>query len=260
VARKEWERLNREGGGEPNPLVLYVPQLKQARAVVASASAALRQAELNLARTRVTAPFNCLVRSEQIDIGQYVKSGTAVADLAGTDTAEIVVPLSLEDLRWLDVPGDVNGTGSPADVRLVVGERNHSWQGRIVRSLGEVDPRGRMARVVVAVDDPYGTRGGKSGERPALPLGAFVQVVFRGAILPAVAAVPRGALRENSTVWIMDEDRRLRIRPVRVARMEREEVLVAGGVEDGEFLVLTALSGAADGMKLRPAGRGEELR
>jgi len=129
VARREWEGLVMNNpvtdkNEKPNPLVLYEPQIKKARADVAAAGAALKQAELDLQRTRIYAPFDCRVRSEGIEAGQYVRAGSSVAVLAGTETAEIVVPLSLEELQWLRVPRQGSeDKGSPAKVRIRVGKK-----------------------------------------------------------------------------------------------------------------------------------------
>jgi RND family efflux transporter MFP subunit len=250
VARSEWERLNNGNGEEPNPLVVYGPQLKSARAAAASAEAGIKQAETDLGRTRVRAPFNARVRSENIDVGQYVRAGNSVAVLAGTDTAEIVVPLGLEELGWLDIPGRPGRKGSPATVSVDVGGSEHRWRGRVVRSMGEMDPKSRMMQIVAAVDDPYGLRNG-NGPRPALAVGAFVDVLLEGRTLTGVYAIPRTALRDGSTVWTVDGQNKLRIRKVVPLRVERREVVIAEGLNDGDTVVLTTLSGAADGMKLR---------
>jgi len=254
VARREWQQLADQGGAPPNPLVLHEPQLANARATLASAKAAQAQAELDLERTRVTAPFDCVVRSEQVDLGQYLRAGAEVARVAGTRRAEVVVPLPLEELVHLRVPRTFAGNapgeaGSPATLTLTVDGQRFEWSGRVVRALGEVDPAGRMARVVVAVDDPYGLRG--RADRPALALGLFVEAELRGDMLAQVFAIPRSALRDNHTVWLADDGGHLAIRPVEVARRERDQVLVAGGLTAGDRVVLTALSGAANGMALR---------
>ncbi len=104
VARREWQLLNKDKDRKPNPLVVYEPQLQDARANRDSVAAALKQAELELARTEVRAPFNCLVRAEEIGIGKYVRTGNTVATVASIDAAEIIVPLSLDELQWLTVP------------------------------------------------------------------------------------------------------------------------------------------------------------
>ena len=259
IARQEWARLARDETEVPNPLVLREPQQKKARALVSSARAQLKQAELDLQRTSVTAPFNCRIRSEEIDVGQYVRAGTSIGVLAGTDSAEIVVPLSLDQLRWIQTPrqGSQAG-GSPSTVKMEMGPQVFTWPGRVVRSLGEVDPQGRMARIVISVDDPYHLLQPAREGKPDLAVGMFVEVFIEGETLTKVVAIPRSALRENNTVWIVDEEEKLRIQPVEVARLERETALIREGLHEGARVVLTALQGAANGMKLRPIEQGVE--
>jgi RND family efflux transporter MFP subunit len=255
VARIEWERLHLAEKKEPSPLVLYEPQLKNARASVDSAKAALSQAELDLARTSVYAPFACLIRSEEVDLGQYVTVGNRVATVAGTDAAEIVVPLPLEEMQWISIPRKgSNGNGSKALVKLAVGDQVLTWKGRVVRSLGEVDPRGRMAQVVVAVDDPYNLERRGSTKQRDLEIGMFVDVEIIGKTLSGVFVVPRAALREGDTVWTMDDEGKLRVTPVTVVRRERDTVILRDGFPEGASIVLTNISGAAEGMKLRLSG------
>lgn len=258
VARREWERLKLDDQEEPNPLIVYEPQLQDAKANRAAAIAALKQAELDLQRTRVVAPFNCLVRSEEVGLGKYVRSGNSVAMIASVDAAEIVVPLPLDDLQWISVPGqDSDKKGARVTVSLKVGDRNYTWQGEVVRSLGEVDPRSRMARLVVRVNDPYGLGDGSNANKMNLELGMFVEVVFAGEVLTDVIELPRTALRENSSVWIMDNDLKLRVKHVQIARLEKQSVLISEGLQDGDKVIMTSLPGGVDGMKLRPAGKGE---
>jgi len=258
VARQEWQRLKLGDQEEPNPLIVYEPQLQDAKANRAAAIAALKQAELNLQRTRVVAPFNCLVRSEEVGLGKYVRSGNNVAMIASVDAAEIVVPLPLDDLQWINTPSQNPGNkGSLTTVSLKVGDKDYKWQGKVVRSLGEVDPRSRMARLVVRVDDPYGLDDGNTENRMNLELGMFVEVLFAGEVLKGVIEIPRTALRENSSVWVMDSDQKLRVKHVEIARMEKQSALISAGLQEGDMVILTALLGGVDGMKLRPANKGE---
>ena len=255
VARQEWDRLKLEGEEEPNPLIVYEPQFEDAKASRDAAAATLKQAELDLQRTRITAPFNCMVRSEEVGIGKYVRAGNNVALIASVDAAEIVVPLPLDDLRWLSIPRQVNSEkGSNANVRLEVGANLYQWQGQLVRSLGEVDMKSRMAQVVVKVDDPFSLRTEGRPQKLNLELGMFVEVVFQGVTLADVVEIPRAALRENSTVWIMDSDQKLKIVPVEIVRQQKNTVLIGGSMNDGAQIILTTIPGAVDGMKLRSAG------
>lgn len=256
LARKEWHSLNSESDLEPNPLVVYEPQLKSARALRDAAQANVKQAELNLQRTRVFAPFDCYVRSEQLEIGQFLNAGAPVATVAGIDQIEIVVPLPLEEIVWLQVPR--KGTkqrGSLAKVELQSGGRTFHWQGEITRSLGEIDPRNRMARVVVTVNDPFTEDTEKANLLNDLLPGMFVNVQILGEELSDIISVPRGAMHDNDTIWVIDDENRLHIREVDILRRERDEVLIRSGLDANEKIVLTNLSGAAEGMLLRPKMR-----
>lgn len=256
LARKEWHSLNSESDLEPNPLVVYEPQLKSARALRDAAQANVKQAELNLERTRVFAPFDCYVRSEQLEIGQFLNAGAPVATVAGIDQIEIVVPLPLEEIVWIQVPR--KGTkqrGSLAKVELQSGGRTFHWQGEITRSLGEIDPRNRMARVVVTVNDPFTEDTEKANLLNDLLPGMFVNVQILGEELSDIISVPRGAMHDNDTIWVIDDENRLHIREVDILRRERDEVLIRSGLDANEKIVLTNLSGAAEGMLLRPKMR-----
>jgi RND family efflux transporter MFP subunit len=249
IARTEWRQLHPDE--EPSPLVVYLPQLKTAEAALASARAGLQQAQLDLQRTRVTAPFNGFVRSESVDLGQYLRSGNKVATLVGTDAVEVILPLPLADLALLEVPRGSGQPGSRASLSMPAAA-GQSWSGRIDRALGEVDPQGRMARVAVLVADPYGLKQ-NHGKTLPLAVGSFVDATLQGSVLEQVVELPRRALREENTVWIMDGENKLRILPVEVLRLERETALISRGLAGGEQVVVSPVSGAADGLLLRQA-------
>ncbi len=259
IARSEWERLNRDNQDQPNPLVLFEPQLKNAISALASAEASVKQAVLDLERTKIKAPFNCRVRSESIDHGQYVRSGISVAVLAGTDNAEIFAPLPLDDLQWLIIPrsGD-NIIGPPAVVSFNMGRKIQEWQGRVIRSTGEVDPMTRMMKLVVLISDPYGLIDESDNSRPSLAEGTFVEVRFMGKELDDVFVIPRTAFRDNYSVWVIDNENKLYIKKTVPLRIERDKVIIREGLSEGDRVVLTNISGAANGMRLRVMENSEK--
>lgn len=242
IARQEWQTLNPDT--QPSPLVVYEPQVKSAKARIASASANIRKAQLDLKRTTLYAPFDCRIRSESIDLGQYVRSGSPVAKIAGTSVAEVIVPLSPGELQWLEIPG------SKSTVIFSGTEMQKQWQGQIVRSLGEVDSQNRMVAVVVSVDDPYELKKTDHGKL-ALAEGMFVTVVIKGRVLKNTIEIPRSGLRDDSTIWLADSENKLLIRPVKLIRKTRDSVIIAEGLEEGERVIVTGVNGAANGMELR---------
>jgi RND family efflux transporter MFP subunit len=250
IAKREWELMKNESLGKPNPLALYGPQLKNAEAALASAEASVELARINVSRTELRAPFDLKVSAENIERGQYVRAGTEVSRLVGTETAEVIVSLSSEELKWIDLPqpgGKV--IGSEAVVSMGSGGGRARWRGRVVRSLGEINPRSRTVSVVVEVKDPYGLES--DNQAAPLLLGSFVEVEIVGRALENVYVLPRTALRENSSVWSMDDEGLLRIKKIDVARSDRERIIVASGLSDGESIVVTGISGASEGMRLR---------
>lgn len=244
VAREEWRRLGRQG--EPPDLVAKRPQLEAAEARLLAAQAALARAELNLERTEVRAPFVGRVAAKYADQGQYLKAGDRVATVYATDVAEIVVPLEDADLAWLKVPGLTTdkAAGSEAEITTEFAGQALTWPGRVVRAEGKVDERTRLVPLVVRVDKPYATR-------PPLAVGTYVQVRFKGEVQPMATLLPRVAIRPGGVVWVVDQAGRIGIRPVEVARVQDEKVLVKGGLAQGERVVTTNLKAVTEGMQVR---------
>ena len=251
VARLEWERFGDQTAAV-NPLVLHLPQLKTREANLAAARAGLSKAQLDLTRTEVRAPFNCLILAEELDMGLTVRAGSPVAKIVGTDQAEVIVPLP-----WCVIPRhDKQMAGSPATLTATFGNHRYQWQGTVVRTLGEIDPQGRMARLAIRVDDPYRLQKNNHAKFD-LTMGMFVEVTIHGHPLNKVVVLPRKALRPESKVWLMDAEQKLRLRRVTVARFTDDEALISEGLAPGDKVVLTTLNGAADGMALRPMNEGE---
>ena len=252
IAKKEWQNIEKDPTAPEPPLTLRKPQMKQAEANLAAARAAVRQAEINLRRTRVKTPFNSVVKEEYIDIGQYVKQGTKVGTLTGTDVAEIIVPVSIDDLEFIKIPGMGGVTeGSDAVVSVKSKDRLYTWHGRAVRLLGDVDPKSRMFRVVVQVKEPFKCLDSGTACNVRLAEWLFVDVNFHCGTVHNVYAIRRDQVRDNETVWVMDSNSRLKIRKVNILRYQGDTAIIDRGLEPGDHVVITPVTGAADGMLLR---------
>jgi len=253
VARKEWQELGR---GDGSPLALREPQLAQARAALAAAEAELERAQRDLERTRLRAPYAGRVRTKSVDQGQFVTRGAPVAAIYAVDQAEIRLPLPDDQLAFLDLPLDYRGesapgAGPPVTLLAEFAGRVHRWQGRLVRTEGEIDPQSRMVHVVARVQDPYGR--GDDPARPPLAAGLFVRAEIEGHTRDGIVVLPRQALRRDGRVLVIDAEDRLRFREIEVLRATREELLVSGGLEAGERVCLSPLEAVSDGMLVRVA-------
>lgn len=259
VARREWRQLSPDA--EPtSPLVFREPQVRQAQAALESAEAALATAELQLQRTVLSLPFDVMIASESVDLGQYVGVGQVLAEAYGVDTFEIVVPLEDEELAWIDVFGkrlaaDGGATQTrriPADVQAGFAGGEHTWQGYLVRTTGQVDPVSRMVPVVIEVPEPLDTE-----DKPPLLPGAFVEVAITGRTLEEAIAVPRDAIHGGKRIWLV-EDGQLRIQQVDFVRADEEFAYVTEGMPDSALIVTSALDAVVEGMAVRtPAGAAD---
>ncbi len=247
LAVREWSEL---GDGEASPLTRREPQLAQARAGLAASEASLEQARLNLARTRVRAPYDGRVRGQLADVGQFVGPGSPLATVYSTDAAEIRVPVPRGELLFLDLDlgrGDFGEQGPAVRLTGDATAGRQSWLGRVVRADGGFDPRTRMLGLYVEVADPFGRRGG-GGE--VLPMGLFVEAEIQGRIADDVAVLPRAALRDGGRVLVAADDR-LTYRAVEVVRTLSDEVVIGDGLEPGELVCISNLETVVDGMRVR---------
>jgi len=257
IARQEWEKL---GKGDAPDLVARRPQLLEAEAALAAATARMEQARLNLERTKIVAPFTGRIRKKHVDVGQFVNPGTPVATVYAIDYVEIRLPLPDGELAFLDIPmGFANaGTGKRGPKVTLQAEfagESHQWQGYIDRIEGEIDARSRMVHVVARVEKPYSQQG--DAERPPLAVGMFVKANIHGHQLDDVFILPRAALRENNRVYVVDARQTLRFRDVTVVRYIGDNIIVNAGIQDGERLCISTLDAVIDGMAVRLAASEE---
>ena len=252
VASREWSLLEGNlGENEVNrALVLREPHLRRTEALLRAATNEIARARLDLARTSIPAPFNAIVMNENVELGQVVDAGTSICTLAGTDEFWVQATLPMDKLRWIELPGP-DREGAAATVLLDTGHGEPlTWEGRVLRLLSDLEPTGRMARVLIQVDDPL--RLNREGRQVPLLLGSFVQVQIEAGTLENVLAIPRAALREDSQIWVVDENNELQVRPAEILWSREDEVLIANVIEPGELLVRSELKAPLPGMKVNP--------
>jgi RND family efflux transporter MFP subunit len=215
------------------------------------AEAALRQAELELARTELRVPFAGRVREKKADVGQHVARGAPLASVFAVDWAELRLPIQSDELAFLDLPRAPAAVDAGPVVRLSghYAGRRHTWSGRVVRAEGALDPRTRLVHVVARVEDPYGLVSGL----PPLEVGLFVEAEIEGREVPGAVRLPRGALRGDGEVVVVGPDATLRTRRIEVLRIDGETLFVAGGLAAGDRVVARVPSTFVEGMKVRVA-------
>lgn len=214
-------------------------RVMRALAQIAAADSQLQKAEQDLQRTRITAPEAVLVNRRHVAPGQFINVGTVVAELFSVDTVELRLPVSLEQLQVL---GDV--IGKPVDIRGSAARERLHWRGEAVRIEQHVDAQTHLSHVVAAVKQPY------AAPQP-LRIGQFVRATISNIRIDDAVRLPREALYNGDSVFIVDQDNRLRRRLVAVNWRSRDDVVVGTGIDDGDRVVINRLDLMVDGMQVR---------
>ena len=247
IAEREWELVGDGTQGANTDIALRKPQMTSILAQRESALAALDQAELDLERTAVRAPFNAVVVNESVDVGQVVNSASQAAMLVGTDRARVQVQVPVEQLAHIEIPG-LRGAeaGSKAWVRQALGNgEGVERPAEVHRLVGQLDQQTRSATLVLMVDSP------QSGEGLPLLPGAYVSVQIEGTPVQDAVRLNRSSVYDGNVVWLVNPEGRLERRTVEIGFRGADDVYVVGGLERGERVVTSALSMPLSGTRVR---------
>jgi RND family efflux transporter MFP subunit len=252
AAKDEWRTLyqgRQKDDSEPPPLLIKEPQLSAAKAMLTAEKADVQKAKLNLSRTKIRTPFNAIVREKNVDIGSQVSGQEKLAELVGTDEYWIQASIPVERLSWIKIPRNSAELGSK--VRVLY-RNTDERAGRVIKLLGALETEGRMARILVEVQDPLGLNSAGNNQLPLL-IGEYVRIEIEGRRLQNVYRIPRAALRDDANLWIVSNDGKLDIRKVDIVWRDTQTVLLREGLEPDERLIVSDLPSPIKGMPVQVA-------
>jgi len=251
LAKKEYERMQvlfeRDNVVSQASVDTAEKVMLSAADLTSQIAQVLEQAETDLARCKVRAPFSARVKSVSLEKSQYVTPGQNVVTLADDSVLEIQVPLDSRDARkWLCFNGEkTNGKIAwffgleqvSCKIRWTENNNGQTWKGRLHRVV-EFDQQTRTLTVAVRVD----VETAKKKNPRSLPLveGMFCSVEIPGRTLHKVFRLPRQAVSFENTVYTA-VDNRLRTVPVEVVRIDSGYAYVAEGLNVGDTVVTTRL-------------------
>lgn len=249
VAKREWELLNgnkdeRDGEAE---LALRKPHLEKAEAELDAAKAELKKAHLDLSRTKIKAPFNAMVRSRLVNLGSQVTPQERLAALVGTDSCWIQTSVPVDRLRWIRIP---RSQGDLTTKARIIYAKGYERTGTVIRLMGDLSPEGRMARILIEVEDPFGLKNSKN-DKPLLLIGDYVHVEIEGKKLENVYKIPRKAFRDNTYIWIAGKNSTLEIEKVHPVWKDADVVFIDNNIKPGDRLIISDLPAAIDGMPIQ---------
>jgi RND family efflux transporter MFP subunit len=223
--------------------------LRVAEATLQDAKVSFEQAQQDIARTELRSPFTGLVRSENVDIGQFVSRGSPIATLYASDLVEVRLPIADRQLAFLNLPPMMRGELPPEmqpDVilRTEYAGQQLTWKGKIVRTEAEIDMSSRMVQLVARVPS--------DGAQQPLAVGLFVNAEIQGLSAEDIFVLPRSALRNNNQVLVVDAEDKLRFRAIEPLRLYQDNVLVQSGLSNGDRVCLSPIQTAIEGMTVNP--------
>lgn len=253
AAEKSYETYGDTLSPENQARILRKPQLEAVKARLRSAEAAVKQAKLDLERTTVKAPFDAHILSRNVNVGSQVAAGNALGRLVGLEEYWVEATVPLSKLRWLTFPDDIDEQGSPVTIRnRTAWEPNETRTGYLHKQVGALENQTRLARVLITVPDPH-ARDSERMDLPPLIAGSFVEASINAEELTDVVQLNRNYIRQNETVWVMEEDK-LAVKDVTIRFQDADYAYISEGLNDGDQVVTTNLSTTTEGSPLRLEG------
>jgi RND family efflux transporter MFP subunit len=249
LARLESSYLEDLVTDENRDLVMRKPQLATAKAALRSAQVAVQQAQLDLSRTRIIAPFDAVILDRNAAVGRLATPQNSLATLAGTDEWWIRAEVPVQELVQLK-------EGSAAKVSLPSLWGSATRPGTIVQANSQVEAQGRLGSLLVSVPDPLSIR---DTAPPKLLINMRYEIALAGETVENAVALKPAWVHGDDEVWVMDAEDKLAFRTIQVALRSADQVIATSGLAAGERIVTSRLASPVPGMKLRlgdePAGK-----
>ena len=245
-AKLNWDDLGLDE--EPNDLVLRLPQLREAKAIVDSATAQLEQAKRNLERTKVRALFNGRVRHRSVGLGQSAGPGTPLGTVFTIDFAEVRLPIASRDIKFLSLPEGPEDPPIEVELRDSLNHNDTIWKAKIIRTEGTLDPASLELFAIARVIDPFGRKSG----HPPLRIGQPVAASISGHVLKKVIVVPREGVQQLDRILLVDPaDLTISSRNIEPIWSDEKNVVIRDTtIPDGTLLAVTRIHYAPIGSKV----------
>ncbi|WP_163336348.1 efflux RND transporter periplasmic adaptor subunit [Desulfopila sp. IMCC35008] len=254
IASRELTLMGESVSQEEKALILREPQLEKLQAASRYAESKLARARLDLERTEIKAPFNGVVSNRGVVTGARVTESTVLATLVGTDAFWLRLTLPVSQLDWVHIPENRDDQGSIVHIYPQSGKNDDTYRtGEVIRLDAALETQGRMARLLVEIKDPLSLSEENKG-KPRLLLGSYVKAEIEGIPVNSGIKLNRAHLHDNDTVWLMDEDGRLEVRPVKVLFRAQDHVILDDSINNGEKIITSSMSSPVPGILLRLEG------
>ena len=238
--RLELSRQQRAIVLRQNGIDAEAARLEQEKATIERLDVAVQRARYNLERTRVRAPFDGVFQNVTAQAGQRLSVNDRVGSLI--DTGRLEARFHISDAQYGRLTGTSQGViGRKARVIWRVGQRELVLNAVIARVGAQIDAASGGVELFARIEN----REASASLRP----GAFVEVLIPDRVYARVARVPETVLHPGNVVYGVDDGRLVQRRAAIVGRVGND-VLLRGGLSEGERLVTTQSVAIAPGLRV----------
>jgi membrane fusion protein, multidrug efflux system len=226
-----------------------VTSTKSLEATVAADRAQLEQARIQLEFSRIHAPIGGRTGTLAIKPGNLVPTAGGGAPLVTINSTDpILVSFSIPE-RQLE---EIRRHQDEKDMRIeILSDRNAPAvaEGKLVFIDNTVTPQ--TGTVILK------TRAANKAE--SLWPGQFVNVRIVLRIEPEAVVIPENAVQpgqDASFVYLIDQDNKVQVRPIKIARQVGSDIVIAAGVAAGDRVITEIPQALQPGAIVQVAGSG----
>ena len=216
----------------------------QYEGTIAADKAAIDSAKLNLVYTRITSPINGRIGLRQVDIGNYVTAASGSSMAVITQMHPIAIIFTLPEDQLQSVREKMQKGALQVDVYSRDDQTKLST-GKLLTIDNQIDPTTGTAKFKAVFENP---------ENSLWP-NQFVNVHLlletrKDAITAPVSAIQRGP--QGTFVYLVDNNNTVQVRPVQLALMQGNTVVIASGLQPGEKVVTDGQEKLQAGSRVSP--------
>lgn len=236
-------------------------QYEQALSEIEALKAQVRNAQINLGYTKITAPISGRIGKSNVTEGALVTAyqSQELTRIQQLDPIYVDIPQSTKELRELEKrleEGRLKYAGKEQNkVKLILEDGTvYPLEGTLQFKDVTVDPTTGSVTLRAIFPNPKGV---------LLP-GIFVRAIIREGINKQAILVPQQAVfrdtKGNPFVYIVDNENKVQIRPIQIDRAIGDRWLVSEGLQSGEQVVIEGVQRIIPGVQVKPVPYSEQKK
>ncbi|MER2494076.1 efflux RND transporter periplasmic adaptor subunit [Catenovulum sediminis] len=238
-AAKQWQDL---GDPDANQLFKRKPQLIAAQAKVAAAQARLEKANLDLTRTTISLPFAGRIESTSVGVGQFVTSGSPLAQILDTSQLQVKLPLTEQQASLIALPNttefEQKNKQNPVLLTAHFGGKKHQWSAHISRTSAKIDNKTRMLDLIVDIP----AHAQISNYQLPLLIGLFVEANISSKPIEKLIELPKDALFKRNQIYLIGQNEQVKQAEVQViARTDKHVWISSEQLQNGDQVIINKL-------------------